>query len=376
MVHHSAEDYETAAKRAAAVATQRLEQLIKQGREAGPRTLQYVQDNQPKDQVLSAASMDFVAKDNRIKLKWGDREYPFHRNAIVQALEKIGAPAPTNLVDWLGQPDVLDEFSAILNKKYHVDNRRFLLRAVNEEVRGVLSDKYRRFKTVMLLDKLVEVAVKEYGAVPIEGRVDDLTVSLKLAIPKIIEFLPHQPGIVGLCFRHGDFGTAKVWVKGFVNLLYCTNLAMTEDALSQIHLGARLSEDIEFSERTYQLDSETMASALEDVTRAVLSPANIERRVELVRASSNKRIDADETLEILRKRNKVSKAEEAKIKELFTSADVENMPAGQTAWRLSNAISLLAHGPDADMNRQLELENLAGEVAGLHIGKDSEEKPN
>jgi hypothetical protein len=45
----------------------------------------------------------------------------------------------------------------------------------------------------------------------------------------------------------------------------------------------------------------------------------------------------------------------------YNSPDTYNLPAGNTTWRLSNAISWIA-GKTEDSERKLELMKLAGEV--------------
>jgi hypothetical protein len=60
-------------------------------------------------------------------------------------------------------------------------------------------------------------------------------------------------------------------------------------------------------------------------------------------------------------KSRTNKGEAAAIVEKFDSADVVELPPGQTVWRLSNAISWLAKNTEDD-RRRLELERLAGEV--------------
>jgi len=47
------------------------------------------------------------------------------------------------------------------------------------------------------------------------------------------------------------------------------------------------------------------------------------------------------------------------VKDVFSSADVEKLPPGQTSWRFSNAVSWLANEVE-DEHRKLELQELAG----------------
>ena len=55
------------------------------------------------------------------------------------------------------------------------------------------------------------------------------------------------------------------------------------------------------------------------------------------------------------------KGEAEDVEKAFGSPDTFNMPAGNTVWRLSNAISWVA-GQAKDPERKLDLQKLAGSV--------------
>lgn len=48
----------------------------------------------------------------------------------------------------------------------------------------------------------------------------------------------------------------------------------------------------------------------------------------------------------------------------YESADVINLPAGNTTWRASNAFSWVANSEGLDADRKLALQAVAGEVLG------------
>ena len=61
-----------------------------------------------------------------------------------------------------------------------------------------------------------------------------------------------------------------------------------ENLLKQVHLGARLSEEIEFSDRTHRLDTAASVSALRDVVRGALGPVSCDRMIEHVRSAHDR----------------------------------------------------------------------------------------
>jgi hypothetical protein len=60
--------------------------------------------------------------------------------------------------------------------------RRLLLRSVQDEVRGVLSDMYRRLDSRPILDAFAG-ACREIGVVPVEGVGGDLRFCLRAVLP-------------------------------------------------------------------------------------------------------------------------------------------------------------------------------------------------
>ena len=59
-----------------------------------------------------------------------------------------------------------------------------------------------------------------------------------------------------------------------------------EDLLAKVHLGSRLTEDTVYSQRTYELDTQTMISALGDVTERAFDRAKVEAIKQALRDGS------------------------------------------------------------------------------------------
>jgi hypothetical protein len=129
-----------------------------------------------------------------------------------------------------------------------------------------------------------------------------------------------------------------------------------ENLLKQVHLGARLSEEIEFSDRTHRLDTAANVSALRDVVRGALGPTGRDRLIEHIRSAHDRAINKTQLSTATRA---LPKQVQKSVTDAFESADVINLPEGNTAWRASNAISWVArHTEDAEL--RLDLERAAG----------------
>src|SRR5947209_11239060 len=130
-----------------------------------------------------------------------------------------------------------------------------------------------------------------------------------------------------------------------------------EECLRQVHLGKRLSEDVAYSQRTYELDTQTVASAVSDIIEMELSPDRINSYQMAVRQAHEQHLDPRSATAALKKR--LTNQEIEAVTEAFNSPDVVNLPPGQTVWRMSNAISWVA-GQTENPERKLQLMQVAG----------------
>ena len=126
-----------------------------------------------------------------------------------------------------------------------------------------------------------------------------------------------------------------------------------------MHLGKRLDESMIYSERTYELDAQATVSALKDVIQRQLNAEQLHQRMDLIRRANDRPVNANQAREMVRKA--LQKHEADSVVEAYNSADNVNMPAGNSMWRLSNAISWVA-GKTEDAERKLEISKLAGQA--------------
>jgi hypothetical protein len=102
-----------------------------------------------------------------------------------------------------------------------------------------------------------------------------------------------------------------------------------------------------------------LLSALRDVVSAQLNADSLRRQMEAIRHANEQTVDAPSAQDMLRKA--LLKSESDAVIEAYKSPDTYDLPAGNTTWRLSNAISWIA-GSTEDAERELELMKIAGDV--------------
>jgi hypothetical protein len=363
--HHSEYAKFSPAEREAK-ARAKLRERINVGQKAAMVALERIQREVPADRIVRARALDFVARgDGSIAavLPQGERggrlALGLHKHARSQLAQRVGLPIKfmnEMLAEgaW-GQDLVAHNLAKLAGNG---TDEKLLVRAVGDEVRGVLSSSYRTDDSRPALDSLLEFA-REVNAVVVQGHALDTRVSFKIMKGEPVEIFPGEWAIIGLDYRTSDYGNGARELLGWIERLLCLNGCVVTTNFRRVHLGGRIESDVDFSSRTKKLNEQYTRSATRDMAKALLGDGAIEKMVTLVRSANEAALDPDAALATLKK--SVNKEEEKLIVEKYNSPDVELLPAGNTAWRFSNAISWLA-GQVEDQDRRLDLERLAGQV--------------
>jgi hypothetical protein len=73
----------------------------------------------------------------------------------------------------------------------------------------------------------------------------------------------------------------------------CLNGMVRESVMKQIHLGARLPDKLQLSNKTYELDTQTTVSATRDLTKSLFSKDAILRKAFEIQGASEIDVDFD-----------------------------------------------------------------------------------
>lgn len=322
--------------------------------------------------IIKAAGIGFSASEAG-RLEYfapvandAEQRETLHRNALSQLAGRLNIPMA--YVDHLtgAQEKNGDEtdrwglsFLARTLREHviHSDDR-YLIRSVGGEARAVLSDKFRRIDCRPGALTLLEAA-KGAGMIISDGTFTDTRSALKFIKPEPIEVFPNEWMVFGFDWGNSDYGRGASDLRLFFNRLWCWNGAVGESVVRQIHIGRRLQEDVSYAQDTLDADAHASALALRDAAAHAISEKKIQAMIEGIRAANEQKIDGKGRAEALKKT--LNKGEVEKVVEAFNSPDVENMPAGNTLWRWSNAISWVGGGLE-DADRRIDFERLAGDV--------------
>lgn len=348
----------------AALAKQKLEEAVQRNLASVQSGLQRVFTEVPQDSIVRAGALEFVTKPVE-RVTWagdglamvaGETAWSLHPNALRQVADRAGMPGKYATALDEGEPWQREMLAEVLTTTYQHSDKRHLVRAISGQARGFMSDRYRRLDGRPVAERFLEMA-QELGAVPYKASVTDTRVSIKVIVPTPIEVVPGEWVCFGLELHNSDFGCGSLEIRGFLLRCWCLNGSVTENTLRKVHLGGRLDDDLNFSNRTMRLDQATIRSAVGDAVTHTLSPDALHRNVARIQAAAENQT----TWAAVEKRlsKVVTKAEMAAAGTAFDSPDVVNLPAGNTLWRASNALSWIAHTTESP-ERVLELERIAG----------------
>lgn len=384
MYHHDNRNYDDAL----AEAKRHLEGEIHKRMASAGRVIDRVQNQVLVDRVVASKEMKFsVETDTKVvgegakavqtvahkiliaggkPRAQGAFQEALHRHALMQVADRADVPEKF-ISRMLGKPYgghlIVENFNTIFREEKAA---RFLVRSADQEVRGVLSDTYRRMDSRPILETFA-AACKELGAVPIEGIGGDLRFAVKALIPKVyVAGTKHGAEEVfsfGVSLSNSDVGCGALSLQFFLWRIWCSNTATKEDSLRQVHLGKRLADNITYSQETYNADTETMRLAVRDHVRLVLAEPRIEEAVAMITKALDSAIvpktffERGGELETL----KLTKGEIEKTREAFNDGGVEVLPRGSNAARMSQAVAWIAQAADTG-ERRLELERVACQI--------------
>lgn len=305
----------------------------------------------------------FTADDGKLSMNMPDGEFSLHDNAIGQLADRMEIPQRylRNLAGgelWARQlaATVLNEHSG------WTERSRVLVRTVGQQVRGVLSDSYRRLNSVEILTAFVQEAAGQ-GAVIADAYMNDTKVWAETILPQplVVPTLNNGDVIIfaGARFSTSDYGDGAVDMRAFLLNGACLNGMVRESVMKQVHLGSKLPDNLAISQRTYELDTQTTVSAVRDLTKGLFSREALERKAYEIQGASEIEVDLENEINKLVKSSALQKQEGKEVEKLLMKNNPEDgVQGGATLWKLTQAIT--AHARELSPERSRELHEISG----------------
>lgn len=309
-------------------------------------------------------SMDFMAKV--AEDSYEDNHFTLHDNAVGQLAARMGVPT-RYLRDLAGgkaqwQRDLA---ARILNQ--HCENTersRMLIRCVGNQVRGVLSDSYKRINSIDILVAFLQEALAS-DAVIADALYTETKMYVETILPTPVEIPTAKNGTVvlfaGARFSTSDFGDGALEMKSFLLNGACLNGMVRETQMRKVHIGGRLNDNLLLSQQTYDLDTKANCSAVRDITKYLYDRNTILAKAMEIEAAAEVEVDASKELKALAKAGHLYKQESEEIEKLMIQSRPDDGCQGQsTLWKLTQAIT--AHARDCEPRRQRELHEISGQL--------------
>jgi hypothetical protein len=301
--------------------------------------------------------------NGHVSLNMPEGEFSLHENAVYQLADKMGVPARylkelSNGQDWQRTlaATILNEHSG------WTPRTRVLIRTVGQQVRGVLSDSYRRLNSIEIMTAFIKEASGQ-DAVIADAYMSDTKVWVETILPTPITIPTLKNGEViifaGARFSTSDYGDGAVDMRAFLMNGACTNGMVRESVMKQVHLGSKLPDNLQLSQRTYDYDTKTTVSAVRDLTKGLFSRDNLMQKAIEIQGASEIDVDFDKELKALVRNGSLLKGESDNVEKILMRNDPDDgVQGGSTLWKLTQGIT--AHARESEPRRSRELHEISG----------------
>ena len=300
-----------------------------------------------------------------LRMDMPDGQFTLHDNAIGQLADRMGIPQRYLRGLASGEPWAKQLAATLLNEHSGWTQRsRVLVRTVGKQVRGVLSDSYRRLNSVEILTAFVQEAADQ-GAVISDAYMNDTKIWAETILPTPLTVPTAKNGDVvifaGARFSTSDYGDGAVDMRAFLLNGACLNGMVRESVMKQVHLGSKLPDNLQLSQQTYELDTKTTVSAVRDLTKGLFSKDNLMKKAIEIQGASEMEVDFEHELKRLTRDGGLLQQEGKEVEKILMRNDPEDgVQGGATLWKLTQAIT--AHARELSPERSRELHELSGQL--------------
>lgn len=303
--------------------------------------------------------------EGSLTMNMPDGRFSLHANAIGQLADRMGIPQRYLRTLAGGAEWQIALAATMLNEHSGWTQRsRVLVRTVGTQVRGVLSDSYRRLNSVEILTAFVQEAAQQ-GAVISDAYMNDTKVWAETILPQPLVIPTAKNGDVvifaGARFSTSDYGDGAVDMRSFLLNGACLNGMVRESVMKQVHLGSKLPDNLRLSQETYELDTKTTVSAVKDLTSGLFSKDTLMQKAYEIQGASEMEVDLSHELNRLTSNGSLLKSESSEVQKILMRNDPEDgVQGGATLWKLTQAIT--AHARELAPERSRELHEISGQL--------------
>jgi len=315
-----------------------------------------------KDFVVPSGQMNYKS-DEGLKFSEGRTERSYKLKPLAEEQLASRLQIPKKYFDRMKDkaPVLLEDN---VDHWLHKEPVNFLVRTLDEQVRALLSNRYRPLDNYDLCEAALPIlASKEIEVKSCE--VTDTRLYIKAITPKVSATITKGDVVqAGIVISNSEVGCGAVKVEPMIYRLVCLNgLISADSSMKKYHVGRGNEEDVLrefFRDETKVQDDKAFWMKVKDIVKNSLEHAMFKMMVEKMKAASQDAIVSDpiEVVEVVQKNYGMMDNERTSVlKHLLAGNDLSK-------WGLVNAVTRTANDlPDYD--RATEFERIGGQVLEL-----------
>lgn len=299
-------------------------------------------------------------------------EYPHKYLVRLQAGRLIGVK-PSLCRDKLRDDLNWHATHAVLKNRKRQD-AKYLIRFVDNEIRGFLTQSYKRHLASKPLMRAFLHACDHAGLAPIDGHASPVRVNLQCALPYVFEPIPGEFIAVGLAWTNSDFGGGRMKVSMFMRRINNASSFVLNDAISEVHIGPVIEEaDIELSKETSDAELDAQKLAINDAVHEQVNPQTVQSVLDAISIAHEEKIPwAKLNGELSRILHKAERDHILDILSGTVEGGLETLPPIDydddddplpSRWWASTVVGQLAE-KELNAERKKELQEFAGQMLG------------
>jgi hypothetical protein len=252
-----------------------------------------------------------------------------------------------------------------VNTWFKDDERKFMVRTLDGNVRGLMSDSFRRLENIDAMQVVLPVLEKR-GATIVSCEVTEKHLYLQAVSHKLkAEIRKGDVVRAGSIISNSELGYGSVKVEPLVERCTCSNGMVVGQALRKYHVGRKneFEGDLAkfFSSKTNELDDKVFWMKVRDVVAGAFDEAMFQANVDQLKQFAEVKIkptEVEDAVELTAQVFTLTEDEKSGVlSNIIKSNDL-------TQWGLANAVTALAHDAD-NYERSIEVERFGGDVMRL-----------
>jgi len=319
-----------------------------------------------------ARAMKMTLEDeNRFRMRLDDGGDGIDLGMTDQAHRQVASRVaiPWKYADRMRQEDP-DLLVTNVNRWLERDDRSFMLRSLDGDMRALLSDRYRALDNYDLAQAILPPLAQGAGGLKVEScQITPHRLYLKAITDRVQgEVKVGQVVQAGVVISNSEIGLGSLRIEPLVYELACTNGMIVQDySLRRSHVGRRAGlGDQEFaseffSDETRQLDDAALWAKARDTVRAVIDQSKFDVILNRLREAAERETNPDKPVEVVQavaKRFNLTETEQTGVLRAFLTQE------DWSAWGVSRAITNASQSVE-DYDRATDLERMGSQVLEL-----------